>query len=1159
MSQCLRCSKPCMAASVFCDECRSLLKNQLQQEPGPSDSSTTGEQIEVQSVQGDPLERITSPMPVTRPSAVSEAITLPLVGIQTTPDQAITRLSEAAQRIAEEEPGYRRLPRASRLAPIRDISAEIQRESTPLPQVKSITDAAQYAEQQTRRLKNGVVQEDRQSSPELPDLWPWLDTDSEEKENDVWANGTDPLQARQFPNSSEAARIEEEDIRRAVAEGITTAPYPSVRRSNVRSSPWRLAFSCLVLMAIVALAVDGVLISVAFNHPHRPVDTQNGPPTLTLSSNVASMGQSIDLRLSHFTPSSKVYLTHDIEVGIQTSTNSSVVQVGANGSAGASVVVGNDWGPGFHLIVAEDIATRYTASATLQIINAGPTRPPHLLIGSTTLDLGTDVQGANTIQPLSLSNTGNGTITWSVNSNQPWLQLSPTQGIFSAEQTVAVAVQRTNLKPGDYTGIITVFSNVGAPLRIQVQMTVRPLPPNAGAVMSLMPAVLSFTANDGAANPAAQTLTLSNPGSKPLSWSLNNSPLAIAPYQASLLNALGASASWLNTDKTSGTIDPGGTDQIQVIVNSQSLLPGSYAGSLVFTAPQGAIDSPQTVSVSLTIQPHCDLLTSSGSLSFTAVSGQSNPSNQTLALNASPGCAGTTISWQAVSSDNWLIASPSTGQISGTTSGVTTIGVNAGGLLPNRYFGQVSILTGQSTQTVIVQLTVLPPPPPQAPTIAVSPGSLYFSFTAGQPNPPAQVITISNSGGSTLHWVDSLNTFTSSWLTVDKSGDKIPAPPPGQPAQTEQISVTIAASVLKPSTQPYVGKIMFSGTDDNGVPVAGSPSVMIYVNVAPACTVTPPSSSVVNFTAVQGSPNPSPTSVTFSASGSCAWPLTWNAAASSGSSWLTLTPSGKINGSSATPGAPATITLSVDATSQTPSATPYTSTVTITTVDQNGVAVGTPQTFTVNLTVEQPCTLAALPTSLTFTASQGQAATAPQSLAINAQGSSCGSQIAWSATGDSASSSWLNLSTTSGAGSSGTIDVKAIPGTLTPGTYSGTITVTASANGVNIQGSPQSIAVKFIVAGYTLSGTAVACTSATSCTSSSPLGSATVTLTDANNKIVATTTTASGTYSFSGVATGSYTVSVSGGTDSNGKPYVGSTTATVSGDTTNVNIQALPT
>src|SRR5579859_7386490 len=31
MSQCLRCSKPCETSAVFCDECRSLLRNEFRQ------------------------------------------------------------------------------------------------------------------------------------------------------------------------------------------------------------------------------------------------------------------------------------------------------------------------------------------------------------------------------------------------------------------------------------------------------------------------------------------------------------------------------------------------------------------------------------------------------------------------------------------------------------------------------------------------------------------------------------------------------------------------------------------------------------------------------------------------------------------------------------------------------------------------------------------------------------------------------------------------------------------------------------------------------------------------------------------------------------------------------------------------------------------------
>src|SRR5205823_588569 len=97
---------------------------------------------------------------------------------------------------------------------------------------------------------------------------------------------------------------------------------------------------------------------------------------------------------------------------VQLTAGSALIQVGMNGSADVNMLVDASWGPGFHAIEAEDVMTRYTASATLQIAGAGPTRPSHLLVGVTSLDLGADVQGANTIQRLTLHNSGGGSISW---------------------------------------------------------------------------------------------------------------------------------------------------------------------------------------------------------------------------------------------------------------------------------------------------------------------------------------------------------------------------------------------------------------------------------------------------------------------------------------------------------------------------------------------------------------------------------------------------------------------------------------------------------------------------------------------------------------------------------------------------------------------------
>ena len=127
--------------------------------------------------------------------------------------------------------------------------------------------------------------------------------------------------------------------------------------------------------------------------------------------------------------------------------------------------------------------------------------------------------GANTVRTLNLVNSGGGSITWSASSNQPWLIVSPTQGTFSQQETISLAVQRAGLKPGYYTGSITISTNVSPPQTIQVDMKVQSLPLKAAPVLALPPALLSFTATDGQSNASPQSLIISNPGSIPLHWS----------------------------------------------------------------------------------------------------------------------------------------------------------------------------------------------------------------------------------------------------------------------------------------------------------------------------------------------------------------------------------------------------------------------------------------------------------------------------------------------------------------------------------------------------------------------------------------------------------------------------------------------------------------
>lgn len=1156
MNQCLRCNQSCDATALFCNDCRSLLQRR-----GDGHVSYDTQNVSVSphvlltyaEQQGEDLtERITAPVPVVQPAhttAIMQAPQTPSPSVQGVQaqlvEQIIHKLNDAARRIAAVEQNARRTPRASRLAPLRDMSAEIQRFSTPLPKTPPTTENGT----ETPHAPSGDLGE------KMPDLWPWLQ-EPEQEEHENGANYTDPLLARRLPDSRDIARLEAEDIQRARAEDIFPASVSRMPKRTQRSH-MRVVFFCLIVMAVLALTVDSVLVSFTFLHPRHVTAVPSGSPTLTVSvegkaqdSNMASNGQNVIAHLRHFTPRAYVLLTHDINEAVQVINNGSAFfRVGQDGSANVTIVIDVTWKPGFHALRAEEKITHITASAIIQITGEGTSSPSRLVLSPTSLDLGPGYTGANTIRPLTLSNGGTSSISWSASSNQSWLMITPNAGTFSDHQTIAVGVQRANLKVGSYKGEITFSSNVGGPETVQVEMSVRAVPANL-PVLTVTPALLSFTAFDGGANPATQTLVVSNPGSQPLSWALtNNTPTLVASQ--SNLSALGSNASWLTIDRMSGTVIPGATNVITVSAQSQNLLPGTYINTLVFSAGQGTVDSPQNVSVSLTVQPSCGLTLSAGGMSFTAVAGQSNPANQVLGIRATSSCTGS-IGWRAISSANWLTMTPTSGQLNGTTNVVASIAVNTTGVKPGNYSGNILVVAGQSTQSVVVMLTVQPPLPPSAPIMGVSPLSLNFSTTQGQPSPPGQVVTITNTsstGGDALQWHTTVNQFANTWLTASPTGGNIAA------GQTGQLTVNVITTDLTPGL--YQGQVVLSATDGNTLqPAGGSPqTVSINLQVLPPCALAQPSASALAFTATQGGADPTAQSITLTASGNCSWPLSWKSSITTSAPWLTITPEG---GTLVASGQSSTLTIAPSVASLKPGT--YMAQVTIAATDVSGVpAQGSPQMLAMTFTVLQPCALQVAPASISFTATEGQPSTVTKNVSIGESGN-CARPVSWTASGNAGSAAWLQLSSSSGTdnGTGNVMKVGFNVGTLVPGTYKGTITISASGNGGSVvRFSPQTIAVSLVVSGYALSGSVIACVDIT-CLVPKPLAGATVNILNSSGTTVATgTANAQGNYAFTNVPTGAYTLSAAG-TDTLGIHYTGNTTLNVSGNQTGVAINTYP-
>ncbi|HZR44120.1 MAG TPA: BACON domain-containing carbohydrate-binding protein [Ktedonobacteraceae bacterium] len=1132
------------------------------------------EQPEANAVAGrdDIPNRITTPLPIAsaNPTPLPEELNAPAHQME----QALYQLNDAAQRIAfveQQERKDRRRPRASRLAPLRDISAEIQRDSTPL--LPRTAYSTQHLPEEQSAIKEA-------KGDNLPDFWPWLDNSNDddaetsEVSNDSWSNRTDPLLFRRLPFPSHAQQTQQTQPAQIESQSTRPLPVPSQKFVRLPSIAVRLIyppdtqqqhtwlrpiFICLALLAALVLIVDGFLAATLLL-PQGNKTAASSPPTLLLSTNVVQYGQSVAVGLRHFSPSALVLLTHNVGESVKLNTGNPRVQVGKDGSADVTLYIENSWNPGVQTIEAEDINTRYTASATLQL-DAGTAHPAQLEINPTQLDLGAAIQGANSIHAITLHNTGGSTISWSASSDQSWLQLTPNQGSFSDNQTILVGVQRTNLKPGAYTGKITFASNVGNPQFLQVQMAVNPLPGNPGAVLTVTPAVLTFTAIDSGSDPASQLLQVNNPGTQPLYWSIDNNA---QPSSSQLPASIDRGANWLSTDSTKDTVPPGGTGFVRVFAHSHKLLPGAYLSTLTISSQTGntVLNSPQTVAISLTVQPSCSVMLSRANLSFTAVSGQNAPGNQALNLTGTNSCAGA-VSWNAASSASWLTITPRTGLLRGGANEVTTVGVNTNGLKPGIYTGDISITAAQSTQMAIVQLSVQDMPSLSSPIIGASPLNLNFSTTLGHTNPPGQIVTITNTGGGPLLLHTSVNAQSISWLSVSSQGGTI------APGQTQQLTVNVNANTLAPGN--YEGQVVLSGSDSNNVPASGSPqTITVNLVVQPPCTLAQPSSSSLAFSAPQGSTDPTPQAITITASGNCSWPLNWKATMTSSASWLKLSPA---SGTLSASGQSATLNIAPSIAGLTPGN--YSAQVSIAASDTVGqVARSSPQVFTITLTVQQPCSLQVATSGLSFSAIEGQT-TSAQNLSFSETGS-CSFPVAWSATGDSGSSDWLVLSATSGkdSGNGVSISVSANASNLSPGTYKGTITISANdsssttqvspkfAAAANIsstfQGSPQSVTVTLTVKGFTVNGTVNACSSST-CSTSTPLSGATVNIVDSGGNTVASTVTdSSGNFSLSSIPAGSYTISAAG-SDSAKKNYVGSTTVTISSNQQSVTVNVLPT
>jgi len=540
-------------------------------------------------------------------------------------------------------------------------------------------------------------------------------------------------------------------------------------------------------------------------------------------------------------------------------------------------------------------------------------------------------------------------------------------------------------------------------------------------------------------------------------------------------------------------------------------------------------NDPQQVAISLMVQPRCSVLLSTGSMAFTASAGQSATA-QSLSLTSGAGCR-SVVNWKASTSARWLSLSPSSGSVTSAMPTTMAVNINPTGISAGTYEGIVTVSANHSSQSLAVQLIVQAAPTSSVPVLGVAPLGLNFNPQPGAAGTMSQTVALTNTGNATLLWQATEPGIT--WLSLGALSGSIPA------GGSAQLLVNVTPGTLTP--YQYTSLIPLKVTDSSGNPiVGGSLSIGVWLAVSTPCTITMPSSSSLAFTATQGGSDPTPSQISLAASGSCAWPLTWKVSSDS-PSWLIVSSNGGTFNSSGQ-----TATFIISPTVQGQVAGNKNGNVAIVVTDSNSNVVSSASSgVNVSLTILTPCSLQSTSNSIqSITVGQGLRSSV-QMADLNVTGN-CSLPVNWTATATTVDgSNWLDLVPTAGSDSgSGSNLMYQVDATgLIPGSYSGTISFSASDASNTALQLTIAIPVQLVVTGFNVGGSVSSCDMNNNCT---PVPGATITLTGSVGTPATAVSAADGTFQFTNVANGSYVLTASNSTTT--YPVIvssGSTTVTV--------------
>lgn len=383
----------------------------------------------------------------------------------------------------------------------------------------------------------------------------------------------------------------------------------------------------------------------------------------------------------------------------------------------------------------------------LLLVAAAPAAPEITLTPSTLTFDAPEGGAAPAPQTLTVQNTGDGRLKWTASSNAAWLTVGQLSGGLNKNESIGLSVtaNQAGLAAGTYNGTITISDPAASnnPKTCTVTLHV-----NATPSIGVNPTSLSWTAPQNGPNPAGKPVTIQNTGTGTLAWSA------------------GFNVPWLSASATSGNLTAGASQTVTLSVDVLSLAPGPYSGTMTITAP-GAPNSPQTVTVSLTVSAAPVIGLSPTTLTFDAPQGGANPSPKPITLSND---GGGTLAWTGTTDAAWLSVSPTSGSLAGGASQPLSVTVNTSGLTEGTYLAAVHIAATGATNTpaaVAVTLNIN-----ALPKIGINPAALSFTAAIDEGQSPPAGVSVTNTGSGTLVWSASGG---ASWLNISPGAGSLAA------------------------------------------------------------------------------------------------------------------------------------------------------------------------------------------------------------------------------------------------------------------------------------------------------------------------------------------------------------------------------------------------